>query len=93
MIYSQDEIRELMKNKRYPLSARYDSDWIIQNSMGSHSLWLLEALIQDMSLKNDMRILDLGCGKAIGSIFLATEIGASIWAVDRMKNVTENYRE
>ena len=60
---------ENMKNPLYPLSSKYDPNWIIANQMGSHCLWLTEALARNMELKPGMRILDLGCGKALSSIF------------------------
>lgn len=91
MALSKEEINNLMKNELYPLSSKYDPDWILQNSIGSHSLWLLEALVKNMNIKNNMHILDIGCGKAAGSIFLAKEFRSRIWAVDLMQSATENY--
>ena len=38
----------------------------------------------------ETRVLDLGCGKAISSIFLALEFGAQVWAVDKRVSPTEN---
>jgi cyclopropane fatty-acyl-phospholipid synthase-like methyltransferase len=37
-----------------------------------------------------MRILDLGCGKATSSIFLAREFGVEAWAVDGATSPSEN---
>jgi ubiquinone/menaquinone biosynthesis C-methylase UbiE len=37
-----------------------------------------------------MRILDLGCGKATSSIFLAREFGVEVWAVDGATSPSEN---
>jgi cyclopropane fatty-acyl-phospholipid synthase-like methyltransferase len=76
---------------RYPLSAKYDLDWIIENQMGSHCLWLMEALYAAMDITPGMRILDLGCGKAISSIFLAKEFDLQVWAVDLWVPPTENW--
>jgi SAM-dependent methyltransferase len=92
MNYSKDEIYEIMRDENYPLSLKYDPDWIIANSMGSHCLWLQEALIQAMSIKPEMRILDMGCGKAISSIFLAKEFEAQVWATDLWINASDNYQ-
>jgi cyclopropane fatty-acyl-phospholipid synthase-like methyltransferase len=39
-----------------------------------------------------MRILDLGCGKAASSIFLAKEFGVSVSAVDLWVKPTDNWR-
>ena len=37
-----------------------------------------------------MRILDLGCGKATSSIFLAREFGVEAWAADGATSPSEN---
>jgi SAM-dependent methyltransferase len=37
-----------------------------------------------------MRVLDLGCGKALSSIFLAREFGAQVWATDLWISATDN---
>jgi cyclopropane fatty-acyl-phospholipid synthase-like methyltransferase len=39
-----------------------------------------------------MRILDLGCGKATSSIFLAKEFGVQVWATDLWIEATDNWR-
>ncbi len=83
---------EKMKNPLYPLSSKYDPHWIIDNQMGSHCLWLTELLSQSMNLKPGMRILDLGCGKAISSIFLAKEFDAEVWAYDLWIGANDNWK-
>ena len=80
-----------MKNPLYPLSSKYDPQWIIDNHMGSHCLWLTEALVKNMDLKPCMRILDLGCGKALSSVFLAKEFDAEVWAYDLRVNANDNW--
>jgi SAM-dependent methyltransferase len=39
-----------------------------------------------------MRVLDLGCGAAISSIFLAREFGVEVWAADLWIEPTQNAR-
>ena len=39
-----------------------------------------------------MRVLDLGCGAAISSIFLARELGVQVWAADLWIDPTQNRR-
>ncbi len=92
MQYSREEILVMMNNKRYPLSSQYDPDWILENAMGSHCLWLQEALCQLMDLKPGGRVLDMGCGKAITSIFLAKEFKVKVWATDLWINTSDNWR-
>lgn len=91
MTFSRKEILDIMNNKQYPLSSKYEPDWILDNAMGSHCLWLQESLTQNMNLKQGMRVLDLGCGKAISSIFLAREYGVKVWATDLWISSTDNW--
>lgn len=92
MKYSRNEILTLMNDEIYPLSSKYDPDWILNNAMGSHCLWLQEALCQSMHLKEGMRVLDMGCGKAISSIFLAKEFGVRVWANDLWIGASDNWQ-
>lgn len=45
-----------------------------------------------MDLKSGMRVLDMGCGKALSSIFLAKEFGVQVWANDLLVSATENWQ-
>jgi len=59
--------------------------------MGPNSLWLTEWLCEAIDLKPNMRVLDLGCGKAISSVFLAKEFGVQVWAYDLWIKATDNW--
>ena len=76
----------------FPRSAKYDPNWIIENMMGPNVLWLTESLAQMMDLKPGMRVLDMGCGKAISSIFLAKEFDLQVWAADLWIPPGENWQ-
>lgn len=76
----------------FPRSAKYDPHWVRKHSMGENVLFNLESLTEKIPLKPGMRVLDLGCGKAISSIFLAKEFGVQVWAVDEAVSATENYQ-
>jgi SAM-dependent methyltransferase len=39
-----------------------------------------------------MRVLDMGCGKAVSSVFLAKEFGVQVWATDLWIGATENWQ-
>ena len=68
--------------EQFPLSNKYDAGWVIKNEMGPNVLWLTEFLTRAMTLKPGMRVLDLGCGKGISSVFLAREFGVQVYAAD-----------
>ncbi len=77
--------------KMFPRSSKYDKDWVMENSYDGLTLHCLESLTFLINLKKGMRVLDLGCGWAISSIFLAKEYGVQVWAVDKNFSPSENY--
>ena len=75
----------------FPRASRYNPDWVIASaSGGASSLWLAEWLSEVVDLKPGMRVLDLGCGMAAQSIFLAREFGVQVWAADLWFSATQN---
>lgn len=60
--------------------------------MGPHSVWLMELLAGRFELRPDMRILDMGCGSAATSIFVAMEHEAEVWAADLWVSPHDNGR-
>lgn len=60
--------------------------------MGPNSMMLLEELLADIPLNPRMRVLDLGCGNGLTSIFLAKEYGVQVFALDLWVSATDNYR-
>jgi len=66
----------------FPRSSRYDPAWIAKHQMGPHPLWLCEWLADRMHLLPGQRVLDLGCGTALSSIFLAREYAVEVVAAD-----------
>jgi SAM-dependent methyltransferase len=85
-------IAETFKPAEFPRSATYDPIWVLENLMGPNVLWLTESLSQVMDLKPGMKVLDMGCGKALSSIFLAKEFGVRVWATDLWIDASENLR-
>lgn len=76
---------------RFPRASAYHSDWIAGAvSGGANPLWLAEWLSDAMDLRPGMRVLDLGCGRAMSSIFLRQEFGVQVWATDLWFSATEN---
>lgn len=91
-MYTKAEMKTILASDRYPRSAKYDPGWVLENQMGPNVLWLTESLAQLLELKPAMRVLDLGCGKAISSIFLAKEFDLQVWAADLWINPSENWK-
>lgn len=85
-------IAEKLKPAEFPRSASYEPEWALENLMGPNVLWLAESLSQAMELEPGMRVLDMGCGKAVSSIFLAKEFGVQVWATDLWIGASENWR-
>lgn len=77
---------------RFLKSNKYDKTFINQNMMGPNSMKMLEELLQSVKLKKGMRILDLGCGKGLTSIFLAKETSVEVFATDLWISANENYQ-
>ena len=69
-------------SEQFPRSNKYDPMWILNNQMSPNPLWQAEFLTESFDLKPGMRVLDLGCGKGITSVFLACEYGVQVYAVD-----------
>jgi SAM-dependent methyltransferase len=76
---------------RFPRSSKYDPQWVIDHQMGPHPLWLMEWLCLALDLPAGARVLDLGCGKALTSIFLAREYGVRVVAADLWISPHENW--
>src|SRR5687767_7943537 len=75
----------------FPKSSAYNPDWIAASvSGGANSMLLTEWLTNELDLQPGMKVLDLGCGRAVSSIFLAREFGVTVWATDLWFNPTEN---
>jgi cyclopropane fatty-acyl-phospholipid synthase-like methyltransferase len=92
MKHTASELTDILCLEAYPRSASYDPQWMLENQMGPNVLWLAESLTQKMDLQPGMRVLDMGCGKAISSIFLAREFGVQVWATDLWIKPNENWQ-
>jgi SAM-dependent methyltransferase len=82
-----------LASERFPRSSRYDPDWIVAGaSGGANPLWLTEWLTEAMPLRAGTRVLDLGCGRGLSSIFLHEEFGVQVWSTDLWFSVDERAR-
>lgn len=76
----------------FPLTAKYDPRWIAENALGENALCQTEYLARQLRFRAGMRVLDLGCGKATSSIFLAREFGVEVWAIDEAVAPSDNHQ-
>lgn len=87
-----EDLRALLQRPEFPRSSAYDPDWMLDHQMGPSAVWLVEWLCERMPLTPGMRVLDLGCGKAMTSVFLAREFGVQVHAVDLWMSPDHNLR-
>ena len=78
--------------RKYTKTDKYDANWIRENWMGPNPLWLLEELCEHLELKPGMKVLDMGCGKGLTSVFLAKEFGVTVFANDLWIAATDNLK-
>jgi len=90
-IFATEE-NHILSNSRFPLGSKYNPEWIVNNEMGPNVLWLLEWLLEDLHIESGMRILDMGCGKVLSSIFLANEFDVEVWANDLWISASDNWK-
>ncbi len=64
---------------------------IRENCMGPNPLRMLEELLSAAPLPPGARVLDLGCGRGITSMYLAKAWGAQVFALDLWIQPGENY--
>src|SRR5437870_12150452 len=89
-VMSQDD---RLLTDRFPRSSQYHPEWVLANaSGGANALWLVEWLCEALALRPGMRVLDLGCGRAMSSVFLRREFGVEVWAADLWFDPSENLR-
>lgn len=90
---SSEDLTRRLTQARYPRSNSYDARWVIENQMGPNALWLLEWLAPALgldTLRPCARVLDLGCGRAMTSVFLAREYDVQVTAADLWVKPDEN---
>ncbi len=76
---------------RYEKSSMFDAEYMKENMMGPNCVKILEEMMAQTAIKPGMRVLDIGCGKGLTSIFLAREFGVTVFATDLWISATENY--
>jgi len=86
-------VDQRLLSNRFPRASTYHPEWVLASvSSAANALWLTEWLTEALELRPGMRVLDLGCGRAMSSIFLRREFGVQVWAADLWFSPTENLR-
>lgn len=67
------------------------AEFLRENMMGPNSVRILEELCSGLKITPGTRIMDLGCGKGLTSIFLAENFDVQVFATDLWITATENY--
>src|SRR6267378_4192767 len=84
-------VDERLISPRFPRASGYHPEWVLAGISGAaNPLWMTEWLAEALDLRPGMRVLDLGCGRALTSIFLRREFGVTVWATDLWISPSEN---
>lgn len=76
---------------RFARASCYHPEWVLAGAgSAANALWLTEWLSEALDLRSGMRVLDLGCGRALSSVFLRREFGVQVWAADLWFSPSEN---
>lgn len=70
-------------------SQKYDKRLVRKCMAGPNALYLTEELTNSMHLAPGMLVLDLGCGRALSSVFMAREYKVRVYAVDKNEYASE----
>jgi SAM-dependent methyltransferase len=71
---------------------KYKNDWIVKNQMGLNPLLLTEWTLDGIEPQKNSIILDLACGKATSSVFIAEEYGCTVFAADLWIDPSDNLK-
>lgn len=66
-------------------------EFLHENMMGPNAWLIAEELTANLPLRKGMKVLDLGCGRGLTSVFLAEKFGVEVFALDLWTSATENY--
>lgn len=77
---------------RFGKHTEFDKDFLMQNMMGPNCVRIADELTRNADLRPNMRVLDLGCGTGLTSIFLSQEFGVTVFAADFWISPSENYK-
>lgn len=65
--------------------------FVKDNMMGPNAMRIAEEMSAYLSINSNMRILDLGCGCGLSTLYLVKKYAASVFSADLWISPTENY--
>lgn len=68
-----------------------NAEFLKASMMGPNAMRISEEMASHLNINERMRVLDLGCGCGLSSLFLAKKYGATVVAADLWISPTENY--
>lgn len=71
---------------------KYRNLFCAEYMMGPNTIRLLDEMIGRYPLKRGLRLMDLGCGTGLSSLYLARETDAQVFAVDLWCSASDNHR-
>lgn len=74
------------------MDSLFSREYLNDNMMGPNALTLAREVCGALNLKPGMRVLDLGCGTGLTSMFLAREYGVDVVAMDLWISAADNLR-
>lgn len=95
--YPEIEIEELrpifpkLDHMMHPILAKYTWEDCHRDFAGSGGLMLVAEMAERVGLQPGMNVLDLACGRAKSSLFLAKHYGVHVVAADLFRDPTENW--
>jgi len=73
------------------ISDEKNLEFTLATVMGPNAMRVAEELATYLDIREDMRVLDLGCGMGLSTLFLAQKYGAQVFAADLWIPPTDNY--
>ena len=72
-------------------TALFETSFVLQTMMGPNCLRWAGELLERADIKDARRVLDLGCGMGLSSMYLAAQSSAQIFAYDLWIDATDNH--
>ena len=77
---------------KYIRSQKYQTPALMAKMMGPNPIKLCEELMLGNPIEAGMKVMDLGSGQGLTSVFLAREYGFRVWAADLWSEPEDNQR-